>query len=365
MITVLVSLFAASFLITWIAVPFVERWARRHTLMDMPSERKIHREPTPRGGGLAVAMGLFFSILVAVAAVWLHRTYGLFDFLPASATIYAEGVMTKLPSLILILGGSLVMLILGLADDRRNLSPAFKLFIEILAAAGLVLGGERLSLFAGGSVPAQMTASVVTVLWIVAITNAFNLIDHVDGLATGTAAIVSTAFLVVAVQTGQWFLACLLVPLIGACAGFLRYNFPPARIFLGDTGSLMIGFFLGAMTLPFTFYTEHHDPMYVYLVPLAILSVPLFDIGAVTLRRWKQGRPIFQGDLNHFAHRLIRMGLTPRSAVLILYLLTLCSGLAAILLYQVNRVGAIMIFGQLVLIFGIITLLEWGTRRDS
>ncbi len=360
MLLLCTGLFALSFLITADLVPWIIRLARRTGFMDLPGPRKIHSEPMPYGGGLAVAAGVLVPVLGGVLGAWLHREFGWFSSFPRLLTFHVPGVFLRLPTLLVYVLGSLVMLCLGLADDRHRLSPARKLLVQTIVAVGVALGGERLELFDGGTVPSV----VVTVLWIVGVTNAFNLLDHMDGLSGGVAAVAGAAFLIVALQTGQIFIAALIVPLLGACAGFLVFNFPPAKIFLGDAGSLFIGFWLSCLTISSTFYEEKYA-LYTYAVPLAVLAVPLFDTGCVFLIRLRNRRPLFQGDTNHLAHRLVALGMSRRGAVLAIYALTLYAGLSAVLLYYVDPAGAWIVLSQLLLTFGIMTLIEAAGRRRA
>lgn len=359
MIAFLFVLFAAALVITADLVPVVIRVARARGFMDLPGPRKIHTEPVPYGGGLAVAAGVLITIGAGVLAAHLHLRHGWFDFASGAVTAYAPGVFLRLPTLAVYGAGSLVILFLGLVDDRHKLSPRQKLLVQALTATGVAVGGERLEFFGGGPV----AGTAVTVLWILALTNAFNLLDHMDGLSSGVAAIASVAFLVVAIQAGQLFIAAMLAPLLGACVGFLIFNFPPARIFLGDAGSQFIGFWMACLTISFTFYeAKAASPLYTYLVPLAVMAVPLFDTVSVVVIRFARRRPIFEGDTNHLAHRLTALGLSRRRAVLVVYALTLYAGLSAVLLYHVGPEGAVIILSQLLLTFGIITLLEAAGR---
>lgn len=317
-------------------VPLVIRLARRTGFLDVPGPRKIHAQPMPYGGGFAVAAGFFAALATSVALDLPHL-----------------GAKT----LLVFTCGSLVMLAMGAVDDRRRLSARFKLLVQAIAATGVAAGGERLEIFDAG----PWIGGAVTVIWIVAVTNAFNLLDHMDGLSSGVAAIALGAFLVVALQTGQPGMASAVAPLLGACAGFLLWNFPPAKIFLGDAGSLFIGFWLACLTVSFTFYREKYL-LYTYGVPLAVLAVPLFDTASVVLIRLLRRKPIFEGDTNHLAHRLAALGMSRRLAVLTVYALTLAAGTAAALLYHVTATGAVLVFVLLVLIFGIMTLLEAAGR---
>ena len=317
-------------------VPLVIRIARRTGFLDVPGPRKIHAAPMPYGGGFAVAAAFFAALGTAVAL---------------------ELPMLGTRTLLIFALGSLVMLAMGAVDDRRRLSPRVKLLVQAIAATGVAAGGERLEIFNAG----PWIGGAVTVLWIVAVTNAFNLLDHMDGLSSGTAAIALGAFLVVALQTGQPGMATAVAALLGACVGFLLWNFPPAKIFLGDAGSLFIGFWLACLTVSFTFYREK-DLLYTYGVPVAGLAVPLFDTVSVMCIRLKNGRPLFEGDTNHLAHRLAALGMSKRLAVLTIYVLALAAGTASVLLYHVSPAGAGLVFVLLVLIFMIMTLLEAAGR---
>jgi UDP-GlcNAc:undecaprenyl-phosphate GlcNAc-1-phosphate transferase len=348
--TVLSGLFIASVVWTLLFTPIMIRLSRRFKFMDLPGPRKIHTEPIPYGGGIVVAAAV---LLTAFAAERMHLEHPLRFAAPESP---AKSFSFPVYAL-----GSLVILALGAVDDRRKLSARFKLFIQSIVASGVALGGERLRLF---DVPAPVSVAV-TVLWILAVTNAFNLLDHMDGLSSGVALLAGASFLVVALQTGQGIIAAMIVPLLGACAGFLVFNFPPAKIFLGDAGSLFIGFWLSCLTISFTFYDAHY-PLYTYFVPLAVLAVPLFDTSSVVLIRLLRRRPVFEGDTNHLAHRLTALGMSRRGAVLTVYALTLYAGLSAVLLYHVvSQAGALLILVQLLLTFGIITLLEGSGRRQD
>jgi UDP-GlcNAc:undecaprenyl-phosphate GlcNAc-1-phosphate transferase len=349
--------FFGAFATSLLFIPWIRSLAVRYNFLDQPGPRKIHTTPIPYGGGLAVAA----SVLGAAAVgLWAMSTEAgarsLTRFIPSDRSSKTPTPQT----LAIYMAASLVILILGLVDDRKRLTARFKLFVQTIVAVGVAAFGQRLQLF---NAPAPVGIAV-TVLWILAVTNAFNLLDHMDGLSSGVALLSGAAFLVVALQTGQNHIAAAIVPLLGACAAFLLFNFPPAKIFLGDAGSLFIGFWLSCLTISFTFY-EAKYPLYTYFVPLAVLAVPLFDTGVVILIRLWNRKPIFQGDTNHLAHRLTALGMSRRSAVLTVYALTLTSGLSAVLLYHVGQTGAIVVLVQLLATFGIITLLEAAGRRND
>src|SRR5688572_12048668 len=244
---------SASFALTALSLPFIIKKALRAGFVDHPGPRKSHAAPMPYGGGLALAFGHLFALAAGIGACWLiskGNTLGL----PSTVTQYAPGALTKSTDLLLLGVWSLVILVLGTMDDRWKLSPKVKLLVQTLAATGFVLGSERLSLFLERSLAFDLIGGAVTVLWIVGVTNAFNLLDHMDGLTGGVTFLTCAAFAIIAAVTGQWFVAAALASLAGAAGAFLLFNFPPARVFIGDGGSLFVGFTLSALTVTFTFY---------------------------------------------------------------------------------------------------------------
>ncbi|MBV8879089.1 MAG: undecaprenyl/decaprenyl-phosphate alpha-N-acetylglucosaminyl 1-phosphate transferase [Planctomycetaceae bacterium] len=354
---VLAAFFIGSFVAALLSIPALISVAKRANFLDQPGPRKIHTAPVPYGGGLAVALGVLGS---AAVYLWAIGTGPGGEVLSRFVPVDRSTKTLTPQSLAIYMLASLVILVLGLVDDRKRLSARHKLLVQAIVAAGVATFGQRLQLF---DAPAPVGIAV-TVLWILAVTNAFNLLDHMDGLSSGVALLSGAAFLVVALQTGQTSIACVLIPLLGACTAFLIYNFPPARMFLGDAGSLFIGFWLSCLTVSFTFY-EARYPLYTYFTPLAILAVPLFDTAVVILLRLFHHKPVFEGDTNHFAHRLTALGMSRKGAVLTVYALTLTAGLSAVLLYNVEQRGALLILLQLLLTFGIITLLEAAGRRHD
>jgi len=357
---------STSFAVTALALPFIIKKALRSGFVDHPGPRKSHAAPMPYGGGLALAFGHLFALAAGFGVCWLiskGTTLGL----PSSVTHYAPGALTKSTELLLLGVWSLVILVLGTADDRWKLSPKVKLLVETLAATGFVLGSERLSLFWEGTLIADVVGVAVTVLWIVGVTNAFNLLDHMDGLTGGVTLLTCATFAAIAAVTGQWFVAAALASLAGAAAAFLIFNFPPARVFIGDGGSLFVGFTLSALTVTFTFYEPAANRRaFSWAIPLVVLAVPLYDMMSVILTRLRNRRPIFEGDRNHVAHRLVALGMTPRGAALTVYAMTAMTGLAAVLLLQVDEWGAAIILAQLGLTFGVIALLDrTGRKHDA
>lgn len=219
------------------------------------------------------------------------------------AGLLAEKTIWRLAAM---LAGGGAIFLLGLIDDHYGCGAYSKLTVQVLMAVLLWYSGTRITLFIG-----HWTVSLMlTVFWMVLITNAMNLLDNMDGLSSGVGAIAAAIFLVVAVQAGQIFVASLMAVLIGSLLGFLWFNFNPASIFMGDAGSLFLGYMLGAISISSTYYQESESGLAV-VIPLVVLAIPLFDTASVMLIRWRTGKPFMQGDKNHFSHRLVRLGMTP------------------------------------------------------
>lgn len=359
--------FITSFVITLTGVVLVKLFARRVYFVDEPGERKVHQTPIPLGGGIAIFLGIFFTLLLAIlSAAYLELAQP--PWLPQVIRDYIPGVFQMLPTLVVIFIGGLFITTIGLIDDIKGLNPYVKLLGEIIVIMFIILNGIRLSLFIEGYEPwGKYLVAGITLIWMLALTNSFNLLDHMDGLSAGVAAVVSAIFLIAAFQTGQYFIASFLLAILGATLAFLIFNIHPASIFMGDAGSLFLGYLLAVLTVLFTFYKEPY-PFYSLFVPVLVVAVPLFDTISVIIIRLKQHRPIFKGDMNHLAHRLVALGLGPRAAVFTIYLLTLGTGLPAVVLYLIKPELAIaagpIILLQVILILVIITLLENAGRKN-
>jgi UDP-GlcNAc:undecaprenyl-phosphate GlcNAc-1-phosphate transferase len=257
--------------------------------------------------------------------------------------------------------GGLALVVMGLIDDKRGLPARLKFFLQFVIAFFVVLLSPdvRATVFIGG----EWASIIITVLWIVGITNAFNLLDNMDALSAGCALIASLIFMVITMQAGQAFVCGLLLVFAGALLGFLRYNRPPARIFMGDAGSTFVGYFLAVLTVLSTFYHHGQSKLFPIAMPLLVLAVPLFDTFSVMYIRWRAGKPFFVGDNNHLSHRLVRLGMTKEEAVASILLITFCVGLSALLLPQLNLIGAIIVLLQALSIFAIVTILEYVGKR--
>ena len=358
-----IVLWVVSFGLSLALTRFVRDHAARWGLVDLPDPRKVHRRPTPLGGGIAMYVATVVPIVVGYVAFWWLRSAGLVDrWLPTTVAVHVPGMLAMGPTVAAILLGATVVTVVGVIDDRRGLDYRLRLAVQLVVATGLAWAGVRIT----GFIPVPWVSFVLTVVWIVGLTNAFNFLDHMDGLSAGVACIASAVFMLLMLFLGQWFVAAMLLVLLGAMAGFLVYNRPPASIFMGDGGSNFIGYMLAVATIVSTFYSyDAPYPQFTFLAPLCVLAVPIFDSAVVIYVRLREGRSPFHPDKRHMSHRLVELGLQPRSAVATIYLITLSSGLGALLLYQVNRFGALVIVVQVLLMLAVITVLETAGRKDK
>ena len=283
--------------------------------------------------------------------------------LAQTANINPTDFLDKISQLIIILLSIIILFVLGLWDDKKHLSPSLKLVVQFaVALIAAAFAQTRVELF----IENRIITAVLSAVWIVLIINAFNFLDNMDGLAAGIAAIAGCILFTAAVLSGQVFIGGLALVLIGTLVGFLVFNFPPAKIFMGDAGSLVVGFFVALLTLRTTYYHEAQSGQwYPVFLPALVMAVPLYDFISVTLLRISQGKSPFVGDTQHFSHRLKKHGLTDTQTVLTLYLATLCTGLGATFLYQVNLAGAILIFTQTFMILAIIAIFETTAKSDK
>ena len=337
--------------------------AARFDFLDQPHDRKAHRRPVPYGGGIAIFLAVSVPLLVAAAVVlWCHaygRPVWLSEGIYSTVAVHIPGAAGKLPQLGAVLVGGLVILLLGLIDDRKGLGPIPKLVVQLLVAVGLAAVGIRVTVF----LESELLGGAFTVIWIVLITNAFNFMDNMDGLSAGVALIVSVIFLVVAVASGQLFIAAALIPFVAALVGFLPFNYAPASIFMGDAGSLFIGYFLAVLSVLFTFYSGPTASFRPFALPLIIFAVPIYDAVSVTIIRLREGRSPLSGDRRHLSHRLVQLGLTERLAVAAIHLLTLGIGLSAVLLYLVSgRFGEVITILQTLVLLSLVVVLERAIR---
>jgi UDP-GlcNAc:undecaprenyl-phosphate GlcNAc-1-phosphate transferase len=257
---------------------------------------------------------------------------------------------------------------LGVIDDRRPLGPMIKLACMI--APPLLLAAffdTRLLTVLDGYAGGVWLSVAVTLIWFLAVTNAMNFMDNMDGLCAGVAATAGAMFLAATLIGGQWFVGGVLALLVGACAGFLVWNRPPAKMFMGDGGSLVVGYLLAFTTTRTTYLGSDGgvSAWYAVLMPLVVLAVPLYDMASVTAIRLSQGRSPFVGDLQHFSHRLVRRGLSRRAAVAVIVGLTGATGISGLLLTRAAPWQAFAIAGQVGLVLGVLAVFEHRVERAS
>ena len=328
---VVLSVLAAFFLsgiISFLLTPPVKKLAYRIGAIDVPKDgRRMHKRPTPRLGGLAIFGGFLIAAVLT-------------------------GQLT--PQRLWILAGDAVIVVLGIFDDRNALSAKFKFVIQILAAAiPVVFGDLRIAMFTN---PFLFSDSLywnlgalsipITILWIVAITNAVNLIDGLDGLAVGVSSIASMTMLAVALFIGETEIAVILAALAGACVGFMPYNLNPASIFMGDTGSTFLGYMLATLSIQGLFKVY---ALISFAVPFLILGLPIFDTAFAILRRVLSGRSPLSPDRGHVHHRLIDMGFNQKQAVAILYVISVVLGLIAVVLTTSGELRAMVLVAAVII----------------
>lgn len=323
-----------------------------------PHQDRFHKETTPLGGGIAIFATIMLFCLAAII---------LPEILPQKFTdnigTWLKDFAGKTQELLIIIACSAMLFGLGLWDDIKNLGPTAKLLVQFVAAfAAAYFADVRVELF----IESRIITSIISAFWIVLIINVFNFLDNMDGASTGIALIVSIILFFAAVLSEQIFVAGFALIFAGTLAGFLVFNFFPASIFMGDAGSLVVGFFVAFLTLRTTYY-QHTETSrwYIVLMPLVIMALPLYDFISVTILRISQGKSPFVGDTQHFSHRLKKRGLTEVQTVLTLYLATLATGLGAIVLKTINSAYSILVFAQTVLVLGIIAILESTGKMDS
>lgn len=357
-----------SFVISWVLTLTMMRVAPRIGFVDKPGGRKIHANPKPLGGGVAIFWAFAVPMLGYVAAAYMFPRgtwHTPVDDAQGKLQIaLAGGIRMHAPMALTFLAATFAIHVMGLLDDRKALGPFVKLIGQFIAAAVLVGCFPEMRVLTALGSGVSIAASI---LWIVAITNAFNFLDNMDGLSGGVAAVCTTAFLITTLIIHQWFVAASLGILLGATLGFLFWNFPPAKIFMGDSGSLVIGFILGVLTVRTTFLppgVEWGAGWYAVFAPVIVLALPLYDLLVVSAIRVSRGKSPFVGDTNHFSHRLVARGMSKRTAVLCLYLVTATTSISAILLPHVQSTfAAMLIFAQTLLILGLVALLEQHPLR--
>ena len=306
---------------TFATLPLWRKWCLGAGLVDDPGHRKIHDAPTPLAGGLAVLTGLLLPL--AAAALVLKLDAGRI----ASAGPLLYGLNKRAFQLAAIAIGAVAITILGVLDDKHELRPLPKFAGQFLIALLVAAAGVRITLF----VPSILFSYAATVLWLLALINAFNFMDNMNGLCGGLGAISAAQFAIIAAADGQYLVALIAFLICGALLGFLPHNFPEARAFLGDAGSHLIGYLLAVLAILPHFYNKLDPRPWAVISPLLVLAVPLGDLAWVVLLRWRMGQPFYIGDTNHLSHRLVRAGLSRTAAVLLIWLAAAVIGALALL----------------------------------
>ncbi|MBN1435324.1 undecaprenyl/decaprenyl-phosphate alpha-N-acetylglucosaminyl 1-phosphate transferase [Candidatus Fermentibacterales bacterium] len=341
--------------VTIAATPAVRMLATRLDFVDHPGDRKRHHCATPLMGGLGIYLAFSLAVLAGVL-FWPGLAQGH----------HSDTPLQLVPLSVMMIGGGLVMVIVGLLDDRFELRPRTKLVLHTAAAllAGLyfVWRGAQVTLFLN-AVP--WLAGVVTLLWLVGITNSLNLLDHADGLAAGAGGIASLFFMIINLLNGNEAVAFICAALAGASFGFLVFNFSPASVFMGDAGSNFIGFTLGVIAVLGVYTPQGSIRELAVLSPILILAVPILDTILVAEYRLRRGAPLFAGDRNHLAHRLMRIGFSAREAVGVLYSLGILLGLLALLLPTLHSYQAVLVMANALGVSIIVALFIRNGERKS
>lgn len=315
--------------------PITRRLAVVLGVLDQPSARKIHQTPTPLMGGLAIYGALVLALLLFSPPFYLVELGA-------------------------ILAGATWLVLVGFVDDRRGMLPLVKLGGQMIAAIVLVLAGIQVRIF-----PSQALNVAFTLLWIVFIINAMNFQDNMDGLAAGITAIASIAFFVMAVQQELSLVGSMAAALGGASIGFLIYNFNPASSFMGDMGSMVLGFLLAVLAIKLNFRVPAERQVITWMVPVVVLGLPIFDAALVILTRLIEGRSPMMGGKDHTSHRLVSLGLSQRAAVLALYAVCAALGVAAVQLSHANiSEGAMIGAGLAGAAAAAFVFLNWAYLRN-
>lgn len=322
--------FLLAALVSYILTPYIRKLAFLVGAVDRPDNRKVHKKIMPRLGGLAIYIAFMTAAVASLE-------------------------MTK--DIVGILAGATVIVLVGVLDDKYQLPAKTKLLGQIFAACVLVLFDIRIEWVNnpfGGYFYLDYLSVPLTIFWVISFTNVVNLMDGLDGLAAGVSAIASLTVILVAAQMGYYHIAVMTAALAGGIIGFIRYNFNPATIFMGDTGSMFIGYMLAAISVYGAVKTAATVAL---IVPAIALGLPIMDTAFAIMRRYSNGRPIFQPDKGHIHHRLLAMGMNQKQAVLLMYAISAALGIGAVLWAEFDGFYAALI------IAAIITAVAVGAKK--
>ena len=335
---------AVSLLTSFLSVPFIKNIAIKAGAIDYPKDgRRMHKKPIPRLGGLSIYYGFIVSLLC----------FGTLD--------------RQLWGIIL---GSLIIVILGVVDDIKTLKAHPKFVVQLIAAAVPVFMGSRINFvslpFNQSVMPNIVFNDIISygisILWIVGVTNAVNLIDGLDGLAAGISTIASASIFFIALLNGNAFVTTISIILVGACLGFLPYNLNPAKIFMGDTGATFLGYIMAVMSVQglFKSYT-----VITFVVPVLILGLPIFDTSFAIIRRMAHHKPIMQADRGHLHHRLIDMGFNQKQTVAVLYTISALLGLSAIIMEGYDEITGVLLLISVIIFVTLAVIFTGNPKPDD
>ncbi len=309
----LIVIFALALALTAFSTPWLRRFAISLGLVDTPDPRKVHTAPVPLMGGVAILAGAVLATLFVFRGRVPPQVAGP------------------------VIAGSLVSLI-GLLDDHREVAPWVRLLVQLAAVLILLFFGLHVRL------PIPLWANyLLTMFWLLGITNAINLLDNMDGLSAGVTGVAAAFMMLIGAMNGQYLVSALAAAMVGACLGFLRYNFKPAQIFMGDAGAYFLGFWLAILGIQLRF--PQNVNFVTWMVPVMVLGVPILDTTLVVFSRLRRGVHPFTGGKDHISHRLVARGFTQREAVLILYLISGMFGMVGLFITQADIVEGYLIGG--------------------
>jgi UDP-GlcNAc:undecaprenyl-phosphate GlcNAc-1-phosphate transferase len=370
LVLVLATAFPA-FLISVFAVGLVKRFALTLGLLDKPNARKVHTVPIPLGGGIGIWLGVVGTFLIGTIVLYLLRTNEQLarELVPTRLQPHLPGLMSRAGQIWLLLGGGTILAILGLLDDRFSLDWRARLAVEFLVA-GFVVYLQNLQLTAFIGIP--WLTGILSVIWIVMLINSFNMLDNMDALSGGVAAIICGMFAMMLMVNPepvqgqpQLFVAAMLLVLLGSLLGFLKHNWPPATIFMGDAGSYFVGYWIAIGSLLSTYAGAKGLTPHAVLAPLCVLAIPLYDMVSVIWIRVREGRSPFQADKRHFSHRLVDLGMTKKQAVVTIYLATITCSLGALLLPRTDIWGAAIVVAIVLCMLALVGVLESLTGSNG
>jgi UDP-GlcNAc:undecaprenyl-phosphate GlcNAc-1-phosphate transferase len=325
------------------------------------------------GGGLGIWLGVIGTFLVGTLGLFLLQSNPTLasSVLPSQLAVHLSGMESRATQIWVLIAGGTVLTFLGLLDDKFSLPWQVRLAIEFMVAA-FVVYWQNLQLTAFIGIP--WLTSILSVVWIVMLINSFNMLDNMDALSGGVAAIICVMLSVMLFvnpepsQSGpQLFVAAILLVLCGALLGFLRHNWPPASIFMGDAGSYFVGYWIAIATLLSTYTGAKGQTPHAVFAPLCVLAIPLYDMFSVIWIRLREGRSPFQADKRHFSHRLVDLGMTKKQAVVTIYLATITCSLGALLLPRTDVWGAVIVIAIVLCMLSLVAVLEslTGTHPNN